>query len=171
MSNDNDNVPKPNPQVSTIAAHAAPVAFGLAVKGFLAKELKKDKAYQADLVDVVVPRDFPLTLDDHTRVHVPAGFQSMPRTWADHWFARANGVSPASDKPAKTKKLTAAQQRALDLEGQMEEVRGGKVTDVIDQLPALSVEELQALLELEQAQDKPRATVVTAVKAEQAKRG
>lgn len=171
MSNDDSNVPVPQPSVNTIAAHAAPVVFGLAVKGYLAKQLKRDPAYEADLVDVVVPRDFPLTLDDHTRVHVPAGFQSMPHEWASHWFARANGVSPASDKPNRpAKKLTASQQRAVDLEAQMEEVRGGKVGDVIEQLPALSADELQALLELEQTQEKPRATLVTAIKAEQTKR-
>lgn len=108
MSNDNDvPVPQPQPQVNTIAAHSAPVAFQAAVKAFLFKAKKDGK--DVPMADVVVPKAYSLTLDDHSRVTVPAGFQTMPKAWAEHWFSRANGVSPGSepDEDEELEKQTA----------------------------------------------------------------
>jgi hypothetical protein len=45
------------------------------------------------MVDVVVPKAFTLTLDNHQPVKYPVGTYPMPVDHAEHWFARAHGVS------------------------------------------------------------------------------
>lgn len=168
MSNDDVKVPQPQPQATVLASHARPMAFIAAVKMYVNK--RKAKGVDVELVDVVVPRAYALTDDDHVRVEVPAGFQSMPKEWAVHWFSRANGVSPSKDSDeGAPKKLTKAEQKAKDIEDAMSEVQGGKVSDAVEQLPALSLEELQALLKLE-VDSKNRTSLVEAIKAEIAKR-
>lgn len=44
-------------------------------------------------VTVVIPKSFNLTLDDRTVVAYKAGTQNIPREHAEHWYAKANGVT------------------------------------------------------------------------------
>jgi hypothetical protein len=53
---------------------------------------KPTTAQEDELVTVVVPKAFMLTLDDHTPIAYAAGTQEMPVSHAAHWFARAHGV-------------------------------------------------------------------------------
>ena len=53
----------------------------------------------ADMTEVVawVPRPLHLTLDDGSPVHYPNGNTKMPRAHAEHWFAKASGVTIPAD--------------------------------------------------------------------------
>ena len=44
-------------------------------------------------VNVMVPKTFRLTDNDHSEHLYNAGFQKMPRAHAEHWFAVTNGVT------------------------------------------------------------------------------
>lgn len=46
----------------------------------------------AEMVTVVVPKQFTLTLDHHHVITYEAGVYEMPEDHASHWFSRANGV-------------------------------------------------------------------------------
>lgn len=43
-------------------------------------------------VTVKIPRDFILTLDDHTQRRYSAGVDEMPLSHANHWYAKTMGV-------------------------------------------------------------------------------
>lgn len=43
-------------------------------------------------VTVKIPRDFILTLDDHTQRKYSAGVDEMPVSHANHWYAKTMGV-------------------------------------------------------------------------------
>jgi hypothetical protein len=50
-------------------------------------------AESGEIVTVMIPRDFSLTLDgSHHQVHYKAGTDEMPIEHANHWYAKANGV-------------------------------------------------------------------------------
>lgn len=49
----------------------------------------------ADTVLTTVPVPFKLTIDHHHDVAYPAGTVRMPREHAEHWWAKANGVTIA----------------------------------------------------------------------------
>jgi hypothetical protein len=46
-----------------------------------------------DLVEVFVPKEFRLLTDNHEQVLVGAGQRLLPASIADHWWAKANGVT------------------------------------------------------------------------------
>lgn len=48
-----------------------------------------------DIVMASVPKGFRLTLDTYREVVYEAGAQQMPRSHAEHWYAKANGVKVA----------------------------------------------------------------------------
>ena len=52
-------------------------------------------AAEAEKVKVKVPKAFRLTRDDGVLVEYPAGVYEMPETDAEHWWSKANGVTPA----------------------------------------------------------------------------
>jgi hypothetical protein len=55
-------------------------------------------------VVITVPHSFFLTLDDHRRVHIPAGIVSVPEKLADHWYVKNHGCKSfagASASPAQ----------------------------------------------------------------------
>lgn len=43
-------------------------------------------------VTVTIPKNFSLTLDDHSQVHYKAGVDEMPLEHATHWYSQAMGV-------------------------------------------------------------------------------
>lgn len=47
----------------------------------------------AQLVTVVIPHRYTLTLDDGAAVVYEAGTREMPRDHAEHWWSRTQGVS------------------------------------------------------------------------------
>lgn len=51
------------------------------------------KAAASGMVTAVVPKRFELTRDHHVPVIYKAGTQKMPRSDAEHWFAKAQGVT------------------------------------------------------------------------------
>ncbi len=44
------------------------------------------------LVTCLIPKSFTHRIDDHTTIDVVAGARQVPESFADHWWARANGV-------------------------------------------------------------------------------
>lgn len=54
----------------------------------VAKEQASD-----DLVVVIVPKDFVLTLDDYSTVRFTKGVQKVKREHAEHDYAKAHGVT------------------------------------------------------------------------------
>lgn len=44
-------------------------------------------------VTVIVPKDYTLTLDDGSPIKVHAGVQEMHKSYVDHWFSKAMGVT------------------------------------------------------------------------------
>ncbi len=47
------------------------------------------------LVMTTVPKAFTLTLDNGTSKHYEAGANKMPKSHADHWYAKAHGTKIA----------------------------------------------------------------------------
>jgi hypothetical protein len=45
------------------------------------------------MVMVMVPRGFNLTIDNFTQIRYEPGPQTMPRKNAEHWYAKAHGVT------------------------------------------------------------------------------
>jgi hypothetical protein len=43
-------------------------------------------------VTVMIPKNFSLTLEDHSQVHYKAGVDEMPVEHAEHWYTKAMGV-------------------------------------------------------------------------------
>lgn len=43
-------------------------------------------------VTVMIPKDFSLTLVNHTQVHYKVGVDEMPLEHAQHWYSKAMGV-------------------------------------------------------------------------------
>lgn len=43
-------------------------------------------------VTVMIPKDFSLTLVNHTQVHYKVGVDEMPLEHAEHWYSKAMGV-------------------------------------------------------------------------------
>jgi hypothetical protein len=41
-----------------------------------------------------VPKSFVLTLETHDRIRFTSGIANVPKSLADHWYVRANGVAP-----------------------------------------------------------------------------
>lgn len=52
-------------------------------------------------VTVRIPRDFILTLDDHTQAKYPAGVDEMPIEHANHWYAKVMGVEIYDQKKSR----------------------------------------------------------------------
>lgn len=50
-----------------------------------------------DIVDVVVPHAFNLTLADYTVVQYTEATRRMPLSHAEHWYAKAQGVTLVED--------------------------------------------------------------------------
>lgn len=69
---------------------------------------------ESDDVDVNVTKAFTLTLDGHQPVYYQPGIQPMPREHAEHWFAKAQGVT-VYDRKAKLAEL-AAKKAAIEAE-------------------------------------------------------
>lgn len=59
------------------------------------------------MVTCTVPRTFRITTDKHVIVEIAAGVQELPSSIVEHWYAKANGVTPYV--PAKPKKATEVQ--------------------------------------------------------------
>ena len=74
------------------AETATLVAEGEAVVKRNLALVEAEKAAARDLITVTVPVKFHLTLDTHDVVQYQPGVQEMPRTHAEHWYAKANGV-------------------------------------------------------------------------------
>jgi hypothetical protein len=53
-----------------------------------------------ELVTVIVPKPFKLTLDDHSEKNYPQGIYEMPVDHAGHWWARVSGVKVYTKQPA-----------------------------------------------------------------------
>lgn len=87
--------PKSNPKPRERRALAATNA--LATASGLPKTAEQAAATAAtlaeDKVTVTVPKAFTLTLDDHQVIEIAAGVQPMPKSWAEHWFSKAKGVT------------------------------------------------------------------------------
>ena len=54
-----------------------------------------------ETVTVRIPRNFTLTLDDHTQVHYKAGTDEMPIEHAEHWYSKVHGVEIYDPKKAR----------------------------------------------------------------------
>lgn len=127
------------------------------------------------MVTCVATKSFILRKDDHSELKIEAGVQELPDWVPEHWYAKVNGLKvydgrKLTDEEKTTlanAKKTPAELKAEQLEAQMGELVDGKVKDVIEALPALSDDELAALLALETA-GKARVSLVEAIKAEQA---
>lgn len=80
----------------TPQASGDPVALAseAAKLGPMTAEQAADAAEQAgeELVMATVVKPFRLTLDNYREVVYEPGVQEMPRSHADHWYAKANGV-------------------------------------------------------------------------------
>lgn len=88
-----DQVPaKPRKTVDPLAV------MSRAVAGYQAGENPADAEPK---VTVDVPRDFNLTDDGHLVTSYKAGRQKMPRSHAEHFYAKANGVRVVESKEAK----------------------------------------------------------------------
>lgn len=48
---------------------------------------------ESDVVTAHVPKGFNLTLDSGHTIRINAGTQEMPREHAEHYYAKANGVT------------------------------------------------------------------------------
>lgn len=55
-----------------------------------------------DVVIVNVPRAFTLRLDNHTTKDIKAGTQRLPRSQAEHWYSKNNGVTIISQAAQAT---------------------------------------------------------------------
>jgi len=53
-----------------------------------------------EMVTVRIPRNFTLTLDDHTQVHYKAGIDEMPIEHAEHWYSKVHEVEIYDPKKA-----------------------------------------------------------------------
>jgi hypothetical protein len=63
----------------------------------LAGETDQEIEVDADeIVTAHVPRAFNLTTDDGHTLRISAGSQTMPRAHAEHFYAKANGVTVKS---------------------------------------------------------------------------
>lgn len=71
-------------------------AFDKSSESDIAKQLitpkEKIDRSQEDHVQVMVPKMFRLTDDDHSEHLYNPGVQSMPLAHAEHWFAQTAGV-------------------------------------------------------------------------------
>ena len=76
--------PAPDPAA---LVESAPPAQQQALQALSSKPTSSE-----EMVTVVIPKDFTLTLDDQTLHPYPAGVQEMPRSHASHWFSKAQGV-------------------------------------------------------------------------------
>jgi len=56
-----------------------------------------EKLAAEDKVRVFVPKAFKITLDDGDMVDIAAGEQKMPKSLAEHWYSKVNGVEIAED--------------------------------------------------------------------------
>lgn len=54
--------------------------------------VKEPEVPDEETVTVVNPKQFTLTMDHGNEVVVPAGTQELPRSYAEHWFAKAQGL-------------------------------------------------------------------------------
>jgi len=45
-----------------------------------------------EMVTVTIPKNYTLTLDDHTQVQYKAGVDEMPIEHANHWWSVQNGI-------------------------------------------------------------------------------
>lgn len=66
----------------------------IAPSALIAGQSPEDAAPEDDgkSVTVRIPRDFILTLDDHTQTKYSAGVDEMPLSHANHWYAKTMGV-------------------------------------------------------------------------------
>lgn len=57
------------------------------------QRLQKDaEAPDDEVVTVVNPKQFTLTVGHGNEVVIPAGTQELPRSYAEHWFSKAQGL-------------------------------------------------------------------------------
>lgn len=54
-----------------------------------------------ETVTVRIPKNFTLTLDDHTQVHYKAGTDEMPIEHAQHWYSQVHGVEVYDPKKGR----------------------------------------------------------------------
>jgi hypothetical protein len=80
-------------EASVVAtAAAAKQAMGQNVNDFTSMMESIDPA-AVDQVIVESPKAFRITLDNHAVVHIKPGTQRVPRYIAEHWYAKANGMT------------------------------------------------------------------------------
>ena len=53
----------------------------------------EDTVLTSELVTAIIPRRFTLTLDDGAVVVYDAGTREIPRSHAEHWWSRVQGVT------------------------------------------------------------------------------
>lgn len=92
---DGGNVPPPvvkNPLAPPGASEKDHDALANSTDGTGANKPVRERKKIEDLVSVTVPQRFNLTLDHGVVVEYAAGIQDMPKSHAEHWYAKANGV-------------------------------------------------------------------------------
>jgi hypothetical protein len=47
---------------------------------------------EVEMVTVIVPKPYKLTLNDHSEKNYPSGIYEMPLEHASHWWSRVSGV-------------------------------------------------------------------------------
>lgn len=75
------------------AAKASELAGYTATAATAAAVAERERKAKLDLVTVVVPKQFKLTLDNHEVIAYRDGTYEMPRSHANHWYAKASGVT------------------------------------------------------------------------------
>jgi len=86
------DVAKPEPQdadAAEIIEGQGPVKIVLTGSDAAKAELEME----VEMVTVIVPKAYTLTLDDGRVLLVPAGIQEMSVDNAAHWFSKAQGVT------------------------------------------------------------------------------
>lgn len=79
----------------TEAGESAPRArVGINMSALIASEAGevKQPTESGEKVTVSIPKDFILTLADHTQVKYGAGIDEMPVEHSEHWYSKAMGV-------------------------------------------------------------------------------
>lgn len=75
-----------------MAQRAADEAEAIRATKSSAAKIEAEKLAAKDLVTVVIPKSFNLMLDTHEVVRYVDGVQEMPRSHAEHWYSKVNGV-------------------------------------------------------------------------------
>lgn len=91
----------PPPAAAPVAAPAAPVAAPdvpplpdelVDANGPQKQQLQPKPVVDDDMVTVVNAKQFMLTVAHGHEVVIPAGTQELPRSYAEHWYSKAQGL-------------------------------------------------------------------------------